>query len=314
MSLFSAGSINSSSKTTNTHTQRPSALKASVILSLHLVTFYRWIGQSRQNRLWGRLLAEWGASSCLCDVLFPVAPPGTELGSVPSRERASFPTGLVVTAAPGPWPGWLGPGRRLSEVWEASAGPTAAPSRQAGDWDRAACWALEHGPMVGRGNCRVGRDQWGLRHDYTRGKEMGQSPLVVRISKDNSLAQDISASCHVTVLLSSCLFLMESTHKTRTVNKLWENFTSHLFKSWGNDGIAKVIMYLSPVGNADKCFKPKQSVTQWQKNNKNSPCLCWTEVLGMSEKAGLRLSWGKISYTDLIAPTAAFVTLAVIWK
>lgn len=58
----------------------------------------------------------------------------------------------------------------------------------------------------------------GLRHDDTRNKKMGKSPLVM--SKDNSLAQDINLSCHVTVLLSSCLFLMESTHKTSTVKKL----------------------------------------------------------------------------------------------
>ena len=100
--------------------------------------------------------AEWGPNSCLCGVHLPLVPPGAALGGMPSRARASSPLGLVVTAAPGPQPGWLWPGRRRSEVWEASAGPTAAPGSRgrrgtgmeqpAGRWSMAPRWGEE---MVG---------------------------------------------------------------------------------------------------------------------------------------------------------------------
>lgn len=45
----------------------------------------------------------------------------------------------------------------------------------------------------------------GLRHEDTWEKEMGKSPLVMRISKDNSLA-----CCHVTETAFPCLLFLSS--------------------------------------------------------------------------------------------------------
>lgn len=54
---------------------------------------------------------------------------------------------------------------------------------------------------------------------------------------------------------------MESAHKTNIVNKLWKNIISQLSKSWGNDAIAKVIVYLPSMSDSNKYFKSKQRVT-----------------------------------------------------
>lgn len=131
------------------------------------------------------LPAELGATSCLCGVHLLLIPPGAALGGMPSRERASSPLGLVVTAAPGPWPGWLWPGRRRSEVWEASTGPTAAPSSCGGGgrgWSSlSGAGAWPHGGEGKRWGCR--RSQQWLRHDETMEKQMGKSSVPISSKK-----------------------------------------------------------------------------------------------------------------------------------
>lgn len=190
----------------------------------------------REEHLWRRLLhcwQSWGpppaSAACPSCSSYPAGWHAERgaclLSSGPGGDSSSWPLARMAVA-------WKEAFRGLRGIcWPNSC--SWLPGR-AGDRDGAARRALEHSPTVGRGNdgaagelsgscsmMRIGKNKW----------EGALCPLIIRRSKDNSSVQKVSASSHVTVLLSSFLPLMKSIHKSNIVNKPWKNITSHLSKS-----------------------------------------------------------------------------------
>lgn len=97
--------------------------------------------------------AEWRPSSCLSGVPLLLILPGTVLGSTPCNECASSPLGLVVTAAPGPQPGWeeafrdlRGAAQELLLAPRADRGQGTGTQQHAWHWNMAPRWG---GEMMG---------------------------------------------------------------------------------------------------------------------------------------------------------------------